>query len=157
MQRLRLTIILCLITAVISGCSKERPEPVKAIPSQAEQMQGYVSVVTSQKLPLSKSKTIGTVFEEYKYFSAREWKESRNSEGKAYVDFRGYLPSVTSGKSGVVREGVEIKFVVSRQGDFYVGMVSRIEVTSDGKVSLYPADDGNKFMELIYANKEIKF
>lgn len=156
-QWLKCGAIFCAFIAFLPGCIKETQEPAKASPKKVEQVQGFVGIVIGSKLPQNNKKTIGAAFDEYKHFAAREWKESRNADGKSYVDFRGYFPQVKSGRDGVVREGLEVKFVVNMQGDLYVGMVSRIEVTSDGRMTLYPLGDGNRIMDLIYANEEIKY
>lgn len=158
MQWLKLAVISCQVVIVMAGCTKEKQqEPPKAVPVKSATNQAFVDIVTSQKLPLSKDKTVGAVFNEYKFFADREWKESRNADGKAYVDFRGLFPAARSGQNGVKRQGVEVKFVVSNKGDMYIAMVSRIDVMTDGTMRLYPLGDSSKIVESIYANKEISY
>ena len=155
----KLAAISCMVVMGVSGCAKERPEPPKAVQAQVDQHQdqGFVGIVKDQKLPLSSTKTIGTVFGEYKFFSSREWKESLNANGKVYVDFRGLFDGSASGQNGVSRQGVEVKFVVNKNGDLYIAMVSRIDVVADGTMKLYPLGDAARIVDLIYANKEIGF
>jgi len=172
MQRQLILAILCFAAFFSYGCSRENQQPENKTPkvisphgagtlSEASgPAQGFTGIVKSLKLPPSETKTIGAVFDEYRYFDSREWKESRNADGKVYVDFKGLFKStlsVNSIKDGVTRQGVGVKFVVAQNGDFYVGMVSRIDVMPDGKMYLYPMGDGNRIIELIYANKEIVF
>ena len=163
---------LCLAAACLFGCAKEGQSPPNSPPKvvsphgagvdskQLGQPQGFVGIVSSQKLPLSNTKTIGAAFNEYRYFTSREWKETRNASGKVYVDFKGLFsnsPLAAASKDGVIRQGVEVKFVVEPNGNFYVGMISRIDVMSDGKLSLYTLGDGKKIIEMIYDNREITF
>lgn len=172
MQRQLLVVAICCAVAGVSGCAKEGRQaentPPKAVSSygagtetkQSDQAQGFIGIVASQKLPLSNTRTIGTAFDGYQYFSSREWKETRNAAGRVYVDFKGLFASTPIAKSikdGVSRQGVEVKFVVEPNGNFYVGMISRIDVKADGKMYLYPLEDGKKIVEMIYDNKEITF
>lgn len=172
MKRQLFIVLFCLVAVGMPGCSKEVQKPQNP-PSnaasrhgadtdakQADELQGFIGIVTSQKLPLSNTKTIGAAFSNYRYFKSREWKETRNSAGKVYVDFHGLFanePIVTSIKDGVSRQGVEVKFVVEPNGNFYVGMVSRIDVMNDGMMLISPLGDGKKIIEMIYNNREITF
>lgn len=161
----------CIAAVCLFGCAKEGQKPANtpakalsphstgADSKQSDQPQSFVGIVSNQKLPLSTTKTIGTVFDEYRYFNSREWKETRNAAGRVYVDFKGLFaspPIAKSIKDGVSRQGVEVKFVVEPNGNFYVGMISRIDVTADGKMKLYPVKM-EEIIEQIYANKEITF
>ena len=170
-----LLVLCCLVAVSVPGCSKETQLPQKPQnpPSnsasrhgadtdakQADELQGFIGIVTSQKLPLSNTKTIGAAFGDYRYFKTRHWKETRNNAGKVYVDFRGLFadePIVASIRDGVSRQGIEVKFVVEPNGNFYVGMVSRIDVMNDGMMRLSPLGDGKKIVEMIYDNREITF
>lgn len=172
MKRNLIVVGFCFAVACSCGCAKEGQKP-QNVPSKvvsshgtgaetkpSDQPQGFVGIVTSQKLPPSNTRTIGTAFDEYRYFSSREWKETRNAAGKVYVDFKGLFtsaPIAKSVKDGVSRQGVEVKFVVEPNGNFYVGMISRIDIMADGKMYLYPMGDGTKIVEMIYDNKEIAF
>lgn len=171
-QRQLLAAVFCLVAACLFGCTQERDE-FRKVPSKmvsphgtgadsSKQVgpQGFVGIVARQKLPPSDAKTIGEVFEEYRYFSSREWKETPNATGRVYVDFKGLFerePITKSIKDGVVRQGLEVKFVVEPTGNFYIAMVSRIDIKADGKMYLSPLEDGKKLVEMMYANKEIHF
>ncbi len=172
MIRQLLLVLCCLVTVSVSGCSKEVQQPqnppansasrhgTETDSKQADEPQGFIGIVTSQKLPLSNTKTIGAAFGDYRYFKSRQWKETRNNAGKVYVDFQGLFenePIVASIKDGVSRQGVEVKFVVEPNGNFYVGMVSRIDVMNDGMMRISPLGDGKKIVEMIYDNREITF
>lgn len=172
MKRQLLIVLFCFVAVSMSGCSKEVRKPqnppsnaasrhgMDTDSKQADELQGFIGIVTSQKLPLSNTKTIGVAFGDYRYFKSREWKETRNNAGKVYVDFQGLFadePIVASIKDGVSRQGVEVKFVVEPNGNFYVGMVSRIDVMTDGTMHLSPLGDGIKIVEMIYDNREITF
>lgn len=163
--------VLCLAALCIYGCAQEGQQPktpakvisphgTGTVSESSEPAQGFIGIVRSRKLPPSETETIGAVFDEYRYFDSREWKESRNADGKVYVDFMGLFkstPAASSIKDGVTQQGVGVKFVVAQNGDFYLGMVTRIDVKPDGKMYHYPMGDGNRVIELIYANKEIVF
>lgn len=157
MRRLLIVAISAIVIAGGAACSKEHQEPQKTASAQPATTQIFVDIVKSQKLPLSKAKTVGEVFAEYGFFSSREWKASRNAEGNTYVDFRGMLTVGSSVPNGVSRHGVEVKFVINGKGDMYIAMVSRIDHMADGTLRLYPLGDSNWIVESIYANKEIKF
>lgn len=172
MKRQMLMVLFYLVTVSMSGCSKEVQQPqnppsnsasrhgMDSDSKQADKPQGFIGIVSSQKLPLSNTKTIGDAFGDYRYFKSRHWKETRNNAGKVYVDFQGLFAHeaiISSIKDGVSRQGVEVKFVVEPNGNFYVAMVSRIDVMNDGMMRLYPLGDGKKIVEMIYDNRDITF
>ncbi len=167
-----MNVVVCFsIILALTGCAQENtsqpqstqkpvsPHGTSGGSASSGQPEGFVGIVRDQKLPIAADRTIGAAFEAYRYFGSREWKETRNAAGKVYVDFKGLFtgtPLEKSVKDGVIRQGVEVKFVIEQNGNFYVAMVSRIDVTSDGRMTLYPME-GKELIERIYANKEITF
>jgi len=173
-RRLLVSVIYIVMVCTSYGCSRESGEATKSASKAmsphsvnsdtqkpASDVKTFVSIVSKQKLPGLDSKTIGAAFEEYRYFSSREWNETRNASGKVYVDFKGLLAgnslALNSLKAGIARHGVEVKFVVDSSGQMFVGMVSKIEVMTDGSMKLIPVEGAKKIMEQIYDNKEIIF
>lgn len=172
MQRFSL-IALSLFIILSFGCSNgpegsQTTAPKNGSPhskgpglQESPPRQPFVVLVAKQKLPEFSSKTLGAMFDDYRFFSSRDWNETKTATGKVYVDFKGLFVTDALNlelvKKDIARQGVEIKFVVEPDGKFYVGMVSRIEVKTDGKMFMYPLKDGKKIVEQIYGNKEIVF
>lgn len=160
----------CFIAA--TGCAKKSEE---VTPARVQKPQGHgdmkpaldgppvgmAEVVKQQKLLDYPDKTIGEAFGAYRYFDAVNWKETRLPKGRYYIDYQGTkkvpLFDDKKAKKGVVAEGLEVKFAIKPGGAFYVAMVSRAVVGSDGKMTLYPLEDKKKIIDAIYANKEIAF
>lgn len=122
---------------------------------------GMVDGIKKQKLAMSTSRTIGYVFDGYRHFANKEWAETRLLGGKSYVTFTGWekpgIFSFFSKKAGKSKRGIEVLFVVYPTGDFGVAMVSKVEISTDGKINKYPQLDQKGILEKIYANKEIRF
>lgn len=160
----KFAVAVSIIFAIgFTGCIKEPKEPKNEAqnkPAQPEQLSPFIGAVTGQTLPDFGKKKIGAVFEGYRYFTSRDWKETRSSSGKVYVDFTGLFeeqPSLAGGK-GVVKNGVQIKFVIDmKSGNFYAAMASKVDVKADGSMAYYPLEDMKKVISLIYANERITF
>ncbi len=121
---------------------------------------GIVEALKKKALDNYPSTTIGAAFEGYKYFAKKEWKETDTQHGKIYIDFIGWLDSKTINplkKSDVADRGIDVKFVINPDGTFFVGMISKVEVKTDGKVYATPVEESRQMLELIYANKELVF
>lgn len=120
-----------------------------------------VEIIKGKSFEGNKSITIGNAFDGYRYFAKKEWKQSPSSNGKTYIDFVGWYKTgildAAIGNNHNAVKGVEVKFVINRNGEFYVAMVSRIETGADGKLFLYPIENPKSIMDAIYANNEIKF
>ena len=105
--------------------------------------------------------TVGKAFDDYSHVTKKEWKETHAANGKIYIDFTGWLEGISLGidavKKGISQQGIEVKFVINPDGTLFVGMVSRLEATTDGKVSAHPLENGKAVLDSIYANKEISF
>ena len=167
--------VCCLLAACLCGCAREsdsskKPDPVVAVsplsphggaPKGPPSDKAFVGVTRGQKLPGFTGKTIGTTFDEYSYFSSREWQETKKTAGKVYIDFRGLFESsgldINSIKKGIARQGIEVKFVIEPDGAFSLAMVSKVEFTTDGNMHRYPLENGKKIIEQIYNNREIRF
>lgn len=165
-----LVTVLCAIT--FSGCAQKSEETPPARPQKPQghgDMKpsadgppvGMGEVVKKQKLLDYPDRTIGEAFGAYSHFDAVNWSETRLPKGTYYIDYRGTkkvpLFDEGSAKKGVAAEGVEVKFAIKPGGAFYVTMVSRAVIGSDGKLTLFPLPDKKKILDAIYANREIAF
>ncbi|HEY6838704.1 MAG TPA: hypothetical protein VI389_08180 [Geobacteraceae bacterium] len=123
--------------------------------------EGVAAAIRGKTLGDFKTMTIGEAFDNYRYFDKKEWKESGSGNGKIYVDFWGWFKEssidAASKKNGIVARGVQIKFVVNPEGEFYVAMISRAEKGADNTEHDYPLDDKQSILNAIYGNKEITF
>lgn len=155
----------------IGACSKEgggpngKPAEAKHSPHNSGGNESadfnLIEIVKGKSFDQNKSITIGNAFDGYKYFSRKEWKQSPASNGKIFIDFVGWykagiLDAVVSNNRNAVK-GVEVKFVITPNGEFYVAMVSKLETGADGKLVAHPMEDPKSFMDTIYTNKEMKF
>ena len=130
--------------------------PVKADPNE---QQGLAGALKKAKLAGFPAKTVGAAFDDYRYFSKREWRETRTVGGKIYVDFTGWfkIGLLESIKGGLSSRGIGVKFLVNPDGNWGAVMVSRIEQKTDGMMNNQPIEDLNGILKKIYENKEIKF
>ena len=172
------TLLLSLTLAVaiaLSGCAQESDRVPQAAQNKntppraphgvaqkgAPPEQYLADTIREQQLPDFGTTSIGTVFDRYEYFDSREWKETKNSANKVYVDFRGLFTNTSFNikaiNKGISREGVEVKFVVEPDGAFYLAMVSKIEITLDGKMMRFPREDGKRILEQLYRNRALTF
>jgi hypothetical protein len=124
-------------------------------PSDGES--GLAKALKNAKLANYRSKTIGEAVDGYRYFTKREWKETRTSSGKMYVDFTGWFNKSNFDTSSVVQRGVGIKFMVRPDGNYAVVMVSKVEIRTDGVVHSDPLPESSPILNKIYGNTEIKF
>jgi hypothetical protein len=114
-------------------------------------------------LNANSSKTVGEAFDSYKYLASKEWRETAAQNGIYYVDYICWLNvnslSRAALKEGIVKRGLEIKFVVHEDGAAYIAMATRIDIKSDGKVYSTQIDPGaiEKIVSAIYENREITF
>ena len=140
----------------MAGQKQAEPDSRPGVPKE-----GIAEALKKKKLAEFKTVTIGEAFDTYRYFDKREWKESRSANGKIFVDFWGWFKEgaldAASRKNGVVARGVQVKFVINPEGDFYLAMISRAEKGADGSEQDYPLDDKAGILKAIYGNKEITF
>ena len=130
--------------------------PVQTNPNEE---QGLAGALKKAKLAGFPEKTVGAAIDEYRFFSKREWRETRTVSGKIYVDFTGWFKVgfIESIKGGVSSRGVGVKFLVNSDGNWGAVMVSRLEQKTDGMMSNQPIEDLNGILKKIYENREIKF
>jgi hypothetical protein len=171
MEKTVLIITMCTLSLLVTACTKGGTDGAGGPKTEQKQAQpvnkadsdkvGIVAAIKGRKLTDFKTLTIGEAFDNYPYFDKRKWKESRTDNGKIYVDFWGWFKDsaldAASKKNGVVARGVEVKFVINPDGDFYLAMISRTETSADGTEHDYPIDDKQGILKAIYANKEITF
>jgi len=166
-----LVVVLSALSVFAGGCSKGGAEGTgKGItPHGATQgeknpegsSEGIAGALKGKKLGEYTASTIGEAFGSYSHFDKREWRETAASYGKTYVDFWGWFKpgelDAAATKNGIAARGVEVKFVITPDGEFYVAMISRIESSGDGRKYLYPLPDKKRILDAIYADKEITF
>ena len=132
-----------------------------ALPAKPGEESGLAGVMKNAKLFNYPAMTIGEAIDGYKYFTKREWKETRSTRGKIYVDFTGWLKKglfdFSSIKKGISSRAVGIKFLVNPDGSYGAVMASKVEIKSDGMMNSVPIDDLDGILKKIYANKEIRF
>ena len=158
------------VLSCVAGCNNggandagHKAEQKQAQPDKTSEpaKEGVVAAIRGKTLAGFKTVTIGEAFDTYRYFDKKEWKESRSTNGKIYVDFWGWFKESAideaSRKNGIVARGVEVKFVVNPEGDFYLAMISRVEKGADGAEHDYPIDDKQSILKAIYGNREITF
>lgn len=108
-------------------------------------------------------KTIGQAFDAYSKFTTKEWRESRGKDGKYYVDYFGWLPEQSLAPavkaSGVVKQGLNIKFAIQKDGTTYVTLGTKMSQLAGGQVQsdVIPLSDVDKILNLIYADRELAF
>jgi hypothetical protein len=173
MVRVYTFFVFCLLTLGITACSehKENPKnqqmlstekPFHGISASSQiKMNGFIEVIKQKTLPTYPNKPIGTAFEDYSYFTKREWMETDSANGKFYIDFTGWFDpkklDAASTKSGITMRGVGFKFLITKDGAFGLVMVSKLETKTDGKSYSYPLEDIKGILGKVFANKEIQF
>lgn len=131
--------------------------------ASAEPLSPGIEALKNNHLDISSARTIGEVFDAYKYAEKKEWRETASQSGPHFIDyicwFRISPVSVVSLREGVIKRGMEIKFVVHGDGDTYIAMASRIDIKSDGMRYTTPVDppEIKKIVAAIYENREITF
>jgi hypothetical protein len=117
------------------------------------------TVLKQATLSAYKDVKIGEAFEKYRYLKKKDWHETRAAAGTFYIDFTGYTPTAwfdfKAKREGISAKGIEVKFVIHSDGTYGVGMISRVEVKSDGKTYRYPLGDAKSVLDAIYANRKI--
>lgn len=157
---------------VLAACSGEKVESEKNSQNSSQNMSvhgggkktapvGLEEIVKKKTLPEFSSDPIGKVLSNYRYFSKQDWKESRTSTGKFYIDCIGWFDTkkldMMNIKNGVAMQGLQFKFVITHDGLFGLAMVSRVEAKTDGQLYFYPVEDAKVILEKVYSNKEITF
>ena len=175
MRRIFLLYLMLAVSTGVAGCARSGGEgsgkptgdsagkSSSAPGSSARQKatSGIAEALKGKKLANYGSTTIGAAFDGYKYFTGKEWRETNSPNGKIYIDFIGWLDTksldAAAVKRGVSAMALDVKFVIEPDGSFFVAMVSRIEMKSDGKSYDYPIENSVNVLNDIYANKEISF
>ncbi|MBF0328886.1 MAG: hypothetical protein HQL10_06985 [Nitrospirae bacterium] len=166
MSILKYLCLLMIALFMIAACTKDKndkQDAPKSIHSNVAETStpGISAAIKNQKWPNSQSTTIGTVFDSYKHLTKKEWRESSLKSGHYTIDFSGWFEKNTLNdkdiQDGVIDRGVGVTFVIEPNGAWYVLMVSKLEVKSDGKLYRYEQKDSTAILDKIYANKKISF
>lgn len=168
MNKLILLTVMIVIFLCTGACSKDgTSDPNKSSGERSVHKSstkdvagsGMAVVLRNKTLAGYESITIGNAFEGYKYFTKKEWKETTSQNGKIYIDFIGWVDSkaldAATIKAGISARALDVKFVINPDGSFFVAMMSKIDVKTDGKLYGYPLEDKDGMLAKIYANKEI--
>lgn len=173
MSRVYLLILISIVLAITSCSDKSSNEKnnvkkearsaaglVHKSDNQAEKLD-YVNVVKQQTLLDYPVKTVGAAFDSYSHFAKQEWLVSEGDCGKVYIDYTGWIADKYLEKDAVQRDvvgqGVVVKFVIERTGDFGVVLISKVEKKKDNTISSYPLENKKGMLEKIYGDREIKF
>lgn len=122
-----------------------------------------IAALKNNHLEVSATKSIGEAFDSYKYAITKEWRETSSESGPHYIDYICWFHispvSSVAIREGVVKRGLEIKFVVRGDGETYIALISRIDIKSDGmrSVSIIDPPEIKKIVTAIYENREITF
>jgi hypothetical protein len=122
-----------------------------------------IEALKKNHLELSSTKTIGEVFDAYTPAISKEWRETPSESGPHYIDYICWFNispiSSVAIKEGVIKRGLEIKFVVRGDGETYIAMASRIDIKSNGMRYTTVVDPSQikKIVTAIYENREITF
>ncbi len=170
MRRVFWVVVMGAALLLVGACSKNDSKVVGVHGANPHGQQdnatdspelGFADVIKSKKLADYSTSSIGDAFGTYRFFDKREWRETKSSDGKVYVDFWGWFNAAVlddaSTKNGIVARGVEVKFVIYPDGAFNLAMISKIEARTDDKVYVYPLADKKRIMDAIYTNKELAF
>ena len=122
-----------------------------------------VAALKNNHLDVSSTRTIGEAFDSYKYAVKKEWRETATQSGPHFIDYICWFHisplSAVALREGVIKRGMEIKFVVHEDGETYIAMASRVDIKSDGMrytTAIDPAEI-KKNVTAIYENREITF
>jgi hypothetical protein len=122
-----------------------------------------IDALKKNHLEVSTTKTIGEAFDSYTYPITKEWRETPSESGPHYIDYICWfhINPVSSAAlmEGVVKRGLEIKFVVRGDGETYIAMATRIDIKSNGMRynSVIDPPKIKKIVTAIYENREITF
>jgi hypothetical protein len=122
-----------------------------------------INALKNNHLEVSATKTIGEAFDAYTYAITKEWRETPSENGPHYIDYICWFQinpvSSAALKEGVVKRGLEIKFVVRGDGETYIAMARRLDIKSNGMSydSVIEPSEIKKIVTAIYENREITF
>lgn len=170
-------ISLCVVVALVGGCSKgSGPDSgtqadIKNKSVHGDGSRGAAAVpgtpiadaLKKKRLNANSVKTIGEAFDSYRHVTVKEWRETSTKSNKYYVDYICWFDisslSAAALKDGIVKRGLEIKFVIHEDGEAFIAMATRVEVKSDGKSYSTPIDlpEIKTIVTAIYENREITF
>jgi hypothetical protein len=132
-------------------------------PSTTPKISPILRSLKGNHLNVNQAKTIGDAFDSYKYVSKKEWRDTTVTKGPYFLDYIGWFDvsplSSAALREGIVKRGLDVKFVVHEDGVAYVSMVSRFEIKTDGLMYMtnYNPQEIEKIVTAIYENREITF
>lgn len=162
-----LSVLLIAGGLVLGACSKDgterQAEQRNAVQAQnggqSASAAGLIGFIKTQKLVNYQSRTIGTAFETYKYFTKKEWREEALKSGQFAVVFLGWVDPRSLNESdgtGTAPKGLEVRFIVESNGSFYALMTSVVEKGTDGRIYRSRVLDTTTTLTSIYANEKLK-
>ncbi len=177
MKRITLLLVAGILLTAITACTKKDAAVPVAEKKQESQGNKYHGESTDQGLATVKTptadilkkhklggypqKTVGEAFDSYSKAVAKEWQEDIAKDGRYFVDYicwldeKAVLPAEKN--AGVVKKGLDIKFVIQASGEAYISMATKLFLKADGKVQteVIPLPNVPKIVEAIYNNREL--
>ncbi len=175
MRRVLLLCFFCGLGALAGACSKSGSSTPGTNQASEIKKKSIHEIYTTSEAPGSSvitalkkksladypRKTVGEAFDGYRFLNDKTWVLTYGGNGKMYVDYTGWsdpqkLDKVALG-NGVLKRGLEVKFIITDRGQFYVAMISTVDAATDGRVSRVPMPDIQVVLDSIYANKGMDF
>jgi len=145
-----------------SGCGeKEANKDKQTAPAlEGKQQRSLVDFIKGSKLANFPSRTIGDAFESYRHLTGKDWRLEQHKTGQFTVGFLGWFDQKAIGdsdrKNGITAKGLDVQFVVERDGKWYLFMMSTIEKGSGGTMRRVPIADTATVLKKIYADEKIE-
>lgn len=153
-----ISLIIIILSLALNACSKAKDE--KPLKKTDTPNGGLIEVIKNGKLAAFQSVTIGEAFDSYKYLIKKDWKANILKSGHVTVDFTGWFEdselSDEDKRRGVNGKGLEVKFVIEPNGVYYVFMVSKMELISNGSIMKSEYPDINTILKKIYSKEKIQ-
>lgn len=123
----------------------------------------YAEALKKSRLGSYPQKTVGEAFDSYGKAVSKQWQEDVGRDGKFYVDYICWFAentvSPTAKGAGVVKRGLDVKFVIQQNGESYIAMATKLFMKADGKIQseFFEMAEVTKIIDAIYANQELEF
>lgn len=167
----RVIIMICIVSEILSlsASAVESSQPPGNMQmnmrvhgnGKATSNLSMIDILKNRKLQSHPSITIGKAFDSYSHFSKIEWKEFRDPSGKFYYDCTGKLKKKLFGfltdKDGIASRSLEVKFLITSDGDYGAVLATWITNYKDGRVERKVDSDLKGVIEKIYANRELPY
>lgn len=158
MKNVALFIMLGVLVFGLTACTKKVDEG-----TETKSKTPIADSLKKMKLNGYQGKTVGEAFDAYSKAVAREWQEVGGRANRYYIDYicwfdeKSVLPEHR--KQAIVKRGIDIKFVVSEEGEAYIAMATKLFMKADGKIQseLFKVEEVPNIVKAIYENKNVEF